>query len=63
MTTATLTASFRSSLNAGESRRESHGTVANEIADLINELYANDCDAGELTALEQWWCNQDYRTI
>jgi hypothetical protein len=63
MTSATLLASFRSSLNAGESRRSAHQTVANEVSDLIGELYANDCDAGELTALEQWWHGVDYRTI
>lgn len=63
MTRASLIASFRSSLNAGESRRQAHETVTNEIDSLLGELLENGCETGDVSSLMQWWCNLDYRAI
>lgn len=63
MSNATLIKSFRSSLNAGETRRQAHETVMTELQDLLTEYLENGLDTGILMGLLDWWCDTDYRTL
>lgn len=63
MSKSKLVESFKSCLRAGDTRPAAWELVAIELSDMIGEYLWEGLDTSELSALQEWWSNQDYRNI
>lgn len=63
MSKASMIRSFNASRAAGDSRSAAWEAVMVELSDMIGEYVWEGLDTSQLSELQEWWANLDYRTI